>query len=133
MSWDDALAELSDALDEEFSSDAVITPMLARPNSRAVADPARPAYDLRGIFHENHRYAGKGNRSGDGLDETKIASVVCTFSAATCAFKSKPTQLDHIRICQRGRWREFRIMDVTFEMPGRSMLVLEALTRPEMA
>lgn len=133
MSWDEALGELSDALDEEFASAAVITPMLARPNSRAAADPSRPAFELTGIFHENHRYAGKGNRSGDGLDETKIASVTCTFSAAACAFKFKPTQLDLIRICQRGRWREFRITDVTFEMPGRTMLVLEALTRPEMS
>lgn len=131
MSWDDALAELSGALDEEFQTPGRITPMLARPNSRAAPDPKRPPFDIIGIFHENHRYAGDSARNSDGLKETKIASTECSFEAERERFASKPTQGDIIELVKLGR--RFRVMDITYGMPGRTKLILESLERLEMA
>ncbi|WP_296201472.1 hypothetical protein [uncultured Hyphomicrobium sp.] len=131
MSWNDDLASLSEALDETFGTQAVMHPMLARPNSRAAPDPKRPSFSIVGIFHENHRYAGDSARNSDGLKETKIASTECSFEAERGCFVSKPTQGDIIELVELGR--RFRVMDITYGMPGRTKLILESLERLEMA
>lgn len=131
MSWLDHLVELSDGLDEEFGVLATVTPMVARPNQRAAPDPKRRPFNVIGIFHEGHRYAGDTTRASDGLHESKLASTIITFSAPRRCFDYPPTQGDRIEIVEL--CRNFRIADITFEMPGRTMLVLEALDRLEMS
>ena len=128
MSWiTDTLGDLREAVEDAFQTCAIHTPMIAKPNERAKADPTRLAYDLVGIFDEPAQNVSIDQSRKDGLNATHISSTNPTFAAQLSRFRFAPMQGDLIDLPEIGR--RFRVHDIKRDIPGMSVLALEDLGR----
>lgn len=123
--WLDDVRQMGAELDEEMGTAAIHTPMIAKANERWRPNPSHQEYQIIGIFEEVLDFMGQGQRAvtKDGLKSTQLASSMVTFSALAAAFQVAPTQGDRISIPKLGRG--FRVQDIRYRMPGRTLLVLE--------
>ena len=128
MSWLEALRETAPAFDEEFGTLARFVPMMARPNRRSDPDPRRQPFEVIGVFHETYKIQGPGRSLKDGMSEVDASSQMCSFSVERLAMPEKITQgdvLELVELC-----REFRVLDIQFESPYRTRLILEDIKAP---
>jgi hypothetical protein len=123
MTFFEDLKQVSDELDSELATKAVLTPMIRPINGRLRPDASRAEFETSGIFHEYPKSAGDGRYSRDGLNETSIKSVVPSISINTLLLKWRPTQGDEVYLPELGR--RFRILDVELEMHTRTRFLLE--------
>jgi hypothetical protein len=130
MTWFAQMRGMAADLGEEFGTECVFTPMIARPNERMRVDPSRVVFTGSGIFAEPPIFAGDGSaRAGairkDGLEETMISSTLPSLSVILDDLPWRPTQGDQVYLPELRR--RFRFLAPLREMAYRTRYTLEEL------
>ena len=132
MSWLDALNEIAQAGYEEFNRPVRVTPMQRVVNGRPQADPARPAYDICGIYDEN--------KGGEGFDKSalqvmssksheklEIVQQKPSITVRACDLKYPLAQGDQLELTDSSEC--FRVLAVGRDMAGMTRAEVENIGR----
>lgn len=135
MSFRSALAEIADAATEEFGEDVILIPTLRRPNERPSEDPARPPYQVCGIFDKSaggvHPAETELQVHHRGRHRATVVTVRPTVTVHDCDLKWPIVQGDEVIIVADAE--RYRVLHPERAMQGMTRLHLEQLGRPDTA